>query len=117
MMDEEPSTSHQGALQTGCGEVDDDERPFYVESVRQVYRKKFRTNATSYRVQFTNAFANVEIASLHEQLHEIFQQVLDETVGSVPPQNQVRFLLHSNQLDKPIHPSQTFNQGTHSRQV
>ena len=63
MMDEEePSTSYQGASQTGRG--DDHERPFYVESVRQVYTKKFRTNATSY---------------------------------------QVHFLLHSNQLDKPIH--------------
>ena len=105
MMSEEPSTSHQGALQTGRGEVDegDNERPFYIESARQVYTKKFRTNATSYRIQFTNVFADVEITSLHEQLHEIFQQVLDETVGGVPPQDQVRFLLHSNQLDKPIH--------------
>ena len=101
-MDEgEPSTSHQGALQTGRG--DDDERPFYDESVRQVYTKKFRTNATSYRVRFTNVFADVEIASLHKQLHEIFHQVVDETVGGVPPQDQVRFLLHSDQLDKPIH--------------
>ena len=67
MMDEEeePSTS-----QTGRG--DDQERPFYVESVRQVYTKKFRTNAMSYRVRFTNVFADAEITSLHEQLHEIF---------------------------------------------
>ena len=55
----------------------------------------------NYRVQFTNALADVEITSLHEQLHEIFQQILDETIGSVPPQDQVRFVLHSNQLDKP----------------
>ena len=103
MMDEEPFTSHQGALQMGRGEVDHNERPFYVESVGQVYTKKFRTNATSYRVQFTNVFADVEITSLHEQLHEIFQQVLDETVSGILLQDQVRFLLHSNQLDKPIH--------------
>ena len=44
MMSEEPSTSHQGALQTGRGEVDegDNERPFYIESARQVYTKKFK---------------------------------------------------------------------------
>ena len=86
-MSEEPSASHQGALQTGRGEVDegDNERPFYIESVRQVYTKKFRTNATSYRVQFTNVLADVDITSLHERLHEIFQQILDETVGGVPP--------------------------------
>ena len=77
MMSEEPSTS-----QVGRGEVDD-ERPFYLESARQVYTKKFKTNATSYRVRFTNVFADVEITSLHE----IFQQIVDETVGSVPPQD------------------------------
>ena len=87
----------------GRGEVDDNERPFYVESVTQVNTKKFRTKAINYRVQFTNALANLEITSFHEQLHEIFQQILDETIGGVPPQHQARFLLHSNQLDKPIH--------------
>ena len=100
-MDEgEPSASHQGALQTGRG--DDGKRPFYIESMRQVYTEKFRTNAMSYRIRFINVFSDVEIASLHE-LHEIFQQVLDKIVGGVLPQDHVRFLLHSDQLDKPIH--------------
>ena len=85
MMNKEPSTSHQvneEVLQMGRGEVDDNERPFYVESVTPVNTKKFRTQAMNYR---------------------IFQQILDETIGGVPPQNQVRFVLLSNQLDKPIH--------------
>ena len=77
MMNEEPSTSHQvneEVLQMGRGEVDDNERPFYIESVTQVNTKKFKTKAMNYRVQFTNALADVEITSLHEQLHEIFQK-------------------------------------------
>ena len=105
MMDEEPSASHsvnEEVLQTGRGEVDDNERPFYIESVRQVNTKKFKTKAMNYRVQFTNALADAEISSLHERLHEIFQQILDETIGGVPPQDQVRFVLHSNQLEYPI---------------
>ena len=53
MMGKEPSTSHQGASQTGHGEVDkDDERPFYIESIRQVNTKKFKTKAMNYRVRF-----------------------------------------------------------------
>ena len=56
----------------------------------------------SYRVLFTNALGNVEITSLHLCLHEIFQQILGETIGGVPPQDQVRFVLHSNQLEYPI---------------
>ena len=35
-------------------------------------------------------------------MHEIFQQILDETIGGIPPQDQVRFVLHSNQLEYPI---------------
>ena len=56
----------------------------------------------NYRVQFTNALADVEITSLHERLHEIFQQILDETIGSIPPQDHVCFVLHCNQLEYPI---------------
>ena len=62
MMNEEPSTSHQvneGVLQTGCGEIDSNERPFYIESVTQVNTKKFRTKGMNYRLQFTNALADV----------------------------------------------------------
>ena len=106
MMNEKPSTSHQineGALQMARNEgalqmkelCNGHERPFYIESVTQVKTKKFRTKAMNYRVQFTNALANVEITSLHEQLHEIFQQILGETIGGVPRQDQVRFVLHS----------------------
>ena len=56
----------------------------------------------SYRVPLTNVLADVEITSLHERLHEIFQQILGETSGGVPPQDQVRFVFHSNQLEYPI---------------
>ena len=69
----------------GRGEIDN-ERPFYIKN-------SFRTKAMNYRVQFTNAPADVEITSL---------QILDETIGGVPPQDQVRFVLHSNQFDKLI---------------
>ena len=80
----------------------DDERLFYVKSVRQVNTKKFRTKAMSYRVRFTNALADVEITILQERLDEIFQQVLDETIGGILLQDQVRLVLHSNQLEYPI---------------
>ena len=55
--------------------------------------------AMNYRVQFSNAIANAEITSLHERLHEIFQQILDETIGGIPPEDQVHFVLRSNQLE------------------
>ena len=84
MMNEEPSTSHQVNKEIlGRGEVDGNERPFYIDSVTQVNTKKFKTKAMNYRVQFTNTLADIEITSLHEQLHEIFKQILDKTIGGV----------------------------------
>ena len=87
-------------VQIGRGQ--DNERPFNIESVTQVNIKKFRTTGMNYRVRFTNAFADLEISSLHDRLHEVFQQILDETIGGVPPQDQVRLILHSTQLEYPI---------------
>ena len=87
-------------------EIDDDNDssgiPFVVESVKQVNVKKFKTTGMNYRIQMTNAFADVELSNFHDQLHEIFQRVLDETTRGVPPDEQVRFVLHSQQLEKPI---------------
>ena len=91
--DEEP-------VQIGRGQ--DDERPFNIESVTQVNIKKFRTTGMNYRVPFTNALADAELTNLHERLHYIFQQILDETIGGVPPKDQERIVIHSNQLEYPI---------------
>ena len=87
-------------VQIGRGQ--DDERPFNIESVTQVNIKKIRTTGMNYRVRFTNAFADLEISSLHDRLHEVFQQILDETIGGVPPLDQLRVILHSTQLEYPI---------------
>ena len=75
---------------------------FTVQSVKQVNVKKFKTTGMDYHVQFTNAFANVELSEYHDQLHGIFQSLLDEVTHGVPPHDQVRFVLHSSQLENPI---------------
>ena len=70
---------------------------------RKSILKSLERPVMNYRIHFTNALADVEISSLHEQLHEIFQRILDETIVGVPPQDQVRLVLHSNQLEYSIH--------------
>jgi hypothetical protein len=75
---------------------------FTVQSVKQVNVKKFKTTGMNYHVQFTNAFANVELSEYHGRLHEIFQSLLDEVIRGVPSHDQVRFVLHSSQLESPI---------------
>ena len=87
-------------VQIGRGQCD--ERPFNIESVTQVNIEKFKTIGMNYRVRFTNTLASAELTNLHERLHHIFQQILDKTIGGVPPQDQVRVVNHSNQLEYPI---------------
>ena len=86
-------------------EVDDDEedeRPYAIEGVKEVNIKKFRTKATNYSLRFNNIMADVEIKDVHERLHDVFQHILNDTVGDVPSRDQVRMVIHSTQLEYPI---------------
>ena len=86
-------------------EVDDDEedeRPYAIEGVKEVNIKKFRTKGTNYSLRFNNIMADVEIKDVHERLHDVFQHILNDTVGDVPSRDQVRMVIHSTQLEYPI---------------
>ena len=92
MMDGETSTSQMGR----------GERPYTIENVKEVNIKKFKAKGTSYTVHFNNTLADDQVTNLHEQLHEIFQQILDDTIDGVPPNDQVRMIIHSSQLEYPF---------------
>ena len=81
---------------------DEDERPYAIEGVKEVNIKMFRTKGTNYSLRFNNAMADVEIKDVHERLHDVFQHILDNTVGDVPSRDQVRMIIHSTQLKNPI---------------
>jgi hypothetical protein len=100
-------------VHAACGEkrsyVDDDEPQsgrgqdgFSVEKGGEVNVKKFRAKGMRYHINFTNVFADTELSQYHDRLHEIFQSLLDSVIGDVPPQDQVRFVLQSPQLEAPI---------------
>ena len=91
--------------QVGRGEKrmhDDDERPYLIENVKEVNIDKFKTKGTNYTLRFNNIMADVEIKDVHERLHEVFQHILDDTVGGIPSRDQVRMIIHSTQLEYPI---------------
>jgi hypothetical protein len=75
---------------------------FTVNGIKQVNVKKFKTTGTNYTIQFTDTFAHLELSRFHERLHEIFQSVLDRVTRDIPSHDQVRFVLHSPQLEYPI---------------
>ena len=63
---------------------------------------KFGTTGTDYTVGFTNTFANMELSQYHNRLHEIFYSLLNTVIEDIPENDQVRFVLQSPQLEKPI---------------
>jgi hypothetical protein len=99
-------------LQMGRGEkrsFEDDgaetsmfENNFIVTNVKQIKVKKFGTTGTDYTVQFTDTFAHLDLSQFHDRLHGIFESLLDSITRDVPEHDQVRFVLHSPQLEKPI---------------
>jgi hypothetical protein len=75
---------------------------FTVNGIKQVNVKKFKTTGTNYTIQFTDTFSHLELSQFHDRLHEIFQSVLDRVTHDIPSYDQVRFVLHSPQLEYPI---------------
>jgi hypothetical protein len=74
-----------------------------VTNVKQVFKvKRFGTTDTDYTVQFTDTFAHLELSQFHDRLQGIFESILDTITRPIPEHDQVRFVLHSHRLEKPI---------------
>ena len=105
-VNEGASTSQAGRgvkrTHEGVGDDDEDERPYVIENVKEVNIKPFRTKGTNYSLRFNNIMANIEIKDVHERLHEVFQHILNDTVGDVPSRDQARMVIHSTILEYPI---------------
>ena len=100
MIDDEPQTGG-GVDEMSDDETSDESNFFTVDRVKQVNVKKFKTTGMDYHIRLTNTFADLELSEFHSQLHEIFQRMLNEVIDGVPAHDQVRFVLHSSQLEKP----------------
>ena len=97
--------------QTGRGEKrksedeDDDEQGQYyytIESSKKYHSKKFGMTATDHKVRFNNVLADTDLLESHESTMKIFHHLLEEVTEGMNPNDQVRFILRSEQLDTPI---------------
>ena len=85
-------------------ENEQDEGQYYytMESRRKYYSKKFGMTATDHRVRFNNVLANRDLLESYESTLKIFHHLLEEVTEGMAPNDQVRFILRSEQLDTPI---------------
>jgi hypothetical protein len=75
---------------------------FTVTNIKQVKVKKFSTTGVDYTVQFTDTFAHLKLSQFHDRLHGIFESILNTITPDIPEHDQVRFVLHSPQLETHI---------------
>ena len=72
------------------------------EIVRKYHSKKFGMTATDHKIQFNNVLADRDLLESHESIQKIFRYLLEDVTWGMNPNDQVRFILRSEQLDTPI---------------
>ena len=98
--------------QTGHGEkrkvdeqllpVESGEDYYSIETKEKRYSKKFGMTATDHIVRFNNVLHDVDLLESQERTHTIFQHLIEDVTTDMNPNDQVRFILRSDQLQTPI---------------
>ena len=85
-------------------ESEDEQGQRYFERDPEIqYRSgKFGMTATDHRVRFNNVIAHRDLLESIETTQKIFHYLLEEVTEGMNPNDQVRFILRSDQLDTPI---------------
>ncbi len=83
------------------GSVTEGERFYTINEVRQVKTKKFRTTATDYSVSF-KGLEDLDVVRQSLNVRIIFDQLLNDITGGMKENDQIRFVLRTEQLDTPI---------------
>ena len=83
---------------------EDEQGQYYyqLESRRKYHSKKFGMTATDHRVRFNNVLADRDLLESYETTHKIIHHLLEDIKEGMAPNDQVRFILRSEQLETPI---------------
>ena len=75
---------------------------YHIESRKKYHSKKFGMTAIDHRVRFNNVLADFDLLESYESTLKIFHHLLEEVTEGMNPNDRVRFILRSEQLDTPI---------------
>ena len=85
---------------------DQDEEPqqdyYEMKTVRKHHSKKFGMTATDHTVRFNNVLHDVDLLESQERTQAIFHHLIEDVTSDMNPNDQVRFILRSDQLQTPI---------------
>ena len=94
----------QSDVESESEQSEDEQGQYYyqLESRRKYHSKKFGMTATDHRVRFNNVLADRDLLESYETTHKIFRHLLEDVKEGMAPNDQVRFILRSDQLETPI---------------
>lgn len=73
-----------------------------VRQVNEVNEKKFYTRGLDYEVEFNNNVSDVQgVKNVLPWIRKAFDQLIECVADGIPAHNQVRSILHTNQLENP----------------
>ena len=95
-------TGH-GEKRKSDGQDEEPQQDYYeMKTTRKRYSKKFRMTATEHTVRFNNVLHDVDLLESHERTYTIFHHLIEDVTTDMNPNDQVRFILRSDQLQTPI---------------
>ena len=85
-------------------ESEDEQGQYYyhLESRKKYHSKKFGMTATDHKVRFNNVLADFDLLESYESTMKIFRHLLEDVTEGMPPNDKIRFILRSEQLETPI---------------
>ena len=103
-IDEDEVQIGRGEKRKSEDEQDDEQGQYYyhIESRKKYHSKKFGMTATDHRVRFNNVLADFDLLESYESTLKIFHHLLEEVTEGMAPNDKVRFILRSDQLETPI---------------
>ena len=96
--------------QTGRGEKrkaenqnEEQEQDYYqIKPIREHHSQKFNMTAKNYGVHFNNVLDDVDLLESRKRTYGIFDHLIKDVTEGMNPNDQVRFVLSSKQLQTPI---------------
>ena len=95
---------NESDVESESEQSEDEQGQYYyqLESRRKYYSKKFGMTATDHRVRFNNVLADRDLLESYKTTHKIFHHLLEDVKEGMAPNDKVRFILRSEQLETPI---------------
>ena len=100
---DEGEQTGRGVKRKAENQNDEQEQDYYqIKPIREHHSQKFNMTAKNYGVHFNNVLDNVDLLESRKRTYGIFDHLIKDVTEGMNPNDQVRFVLSSNQLQTPI---------------